>query len=604
VWDLSADENTLCYGDNLDVLRALRSECVDLIYLDPPFNSQRNYNLVFKDHTTAGPKRAFHDVWRWDDAAENAYRELTAPTFTGPSALPEIIRSLFRFFGPDRRDDMAYPAMMAVRLVELHRVLKSTGSLYLHCDPTASHYLRLILDAVFGGDRFQNEIIWKRTTAHSSAKKWAPVHDVLLYYTKSNTSVWNSPRTAYDPAYLDKYYKFDDGDGRLYWRDNLCAAGTRNGRSGVPWRGIDPAAKGMHWKYTVEKLDELDKDGRIYWPQRGTMPQYKRYREELKGKAVSDIWDDIDRINPVGSERIGFPTQKPLALLTRIIETSSNKGDVVLDPFCGCGTAIEAALTLERTWFGIDIADVAVDIIAKRLARVATNEKYRLVGFPSDVESAQRLARTNPHGFQWWVLTKIRARQVAPSRGGRRNRKGGDRGIDGELFVRDFDNDRLQRAIISVKAGANLNPSMLRDLIGTVATESADLGILVTMAPPTDGMRKVAREAGTIPSSLHADGCPKFQIITVAEIFAGKQPALPGRNVTEEAAPARHAVQPMLPGIAGVDPSAASRAGRVASKASSKQSTLAVMAPGSRRPTLRHEGTDVAERPRRQRAKK
>jgi site-specific DNA-methyltransferase (adenine-specific) len=211
-------------------------------------------------------------------------------------------------------DMLAYLTMMAPRLRELHRVLKPTGSLYLHCDPAASHYLKVILDAIFGGSNFRNEIVWKRTTAHSSAKKYAPVHDTLLYYVKTPSAVWNAPRTDYAQEYLDKYYRFDDGDGRLYWRNSLTAAGVRKGSSGLPWRGIDVAATGQHWKFTRERLDQLDAEGRIYWPPNGGFPQIKRYRDELKGKAVPDIWDDIDRINPVSSERLGYPTQKPEAL--------------------------------------------------------------------------------------------------------------------------------------------------------------------------------------------------------------------------------------------------------------------------------------------------
>lgn len=222
--------------------------------------------------------------------------------------------------------------------MELRRVLKATGSIYLHCDPTASHYLKVVMDAVFDPRRFRNEIIWKRTTAHSSAEKYAPVHDTILYYGRGDEPVWNKPRTGYDQAYLDKYYRFDDGDGRLYWRADLCAAGVRHGSSGKPWRGFSPTGKGMHWKFTVERLDELDREGRIYWPTGGTgWPQYKRYREELKGLSVSDLWDDIDRINPVGSERLGYPTQKPESLLERIVTASSNEGTRYLIRFADAG---------------------------------------------------------------------------------------------------------------------------------------------------------------------------------------------------------------------------------------------------------------------------
>jgi adenine specific DNA methylase Mod len=316
--------NTLYFGDNLQVLREhIADESVDLIYLDPPFDSKRDYNLLFKTPKAPKPRQdaqevrqeepeygyaeaqitAFEDTWHWGQHAEDEFREILQQPNTDVAELMRALRSFLK-----ENDMMAYLTAMCIRLLELHRVLKPTGSLYLHCDPTASHYLKVVLDGVFGPERFLSEVIWKRTTAHSGAKRFAPVHDTLLVYTKTSGFTWTDTRVEYEPEYLDKYYRFDDGDGRRYWRADLCAAGTRKGDSGKPWRGIDPGVKGMHWKYTVQRLDELDKEGRIYWPPNGTMPQYKRYLDELKGKAVGDIWDDVDRINPVGSERLGYPT--------------------------------------------------------------------------------------------------------------------------------------------------------------------------------------------------------------------------------------------------------------------------------------------------------
>lgn len=254
-------ENLLYYGDNLGVMkRHLKDESVDLVYLDPPFNSNQDYNVLFseQDGTRAEAQiRAFQDTWRWDSASAAAFDEVISRGGRPADAMVAFQKLL------GSSDMLAYLSMMAPRLIAMRRVLKLTGSIYLHCDPTASHYLKLLLDAIFGPENFRNEIIWKRTTAHSSAKKFAPVHDVILYYTKTSQFTWNSPRVDYEPEYLEKYYKFDDGDGRLYWRDNLCAAGTRNGSSGKPWRGIDPGAKGMHWKYKIETLDDLDKQGRM-----------------------------------------------------------------------------------------------------------------------------------------------------------------------------------------------------------------------------------------------------------------------------------------------------------------------------------------------------
>ncbi len=550
--------DTLYYGDNLDVLRQLRSESVDLIYLDPPFNSQRNYNLVFRDKSTAGLKQAFRDVWRWDDAAENAYNELIAPSFDGPPALREIAEALYRFFGPDRRDDMAYPAMMAIRLVEMHRVLKPTGSLYLHCDPTASHYLKLILDAIFGADRFLNEIVWQRSTAKNDPRRYGRCHDCLLFYSKTKDFTWNQEYTPFQEYSVLKNYTASDPDGRRYRLSDLTA-NKPGGDTDYEWHGKRPY-KGRHWAFSREKMDAMLAEGRIVFRRTG-MPVYKRYLDEMPGVPVSDVWTDIPVLASASPERIGYPTQKPVALLKRLIEASSNKGDVVLDPFCGCGTTIEACIKLSRTWIGIDIAHAAVDIIRDRLDRTCPEATYAEVGIPADWESAERLAKANKYAFQWWVVSKIRGRSIAhPKRG--KNRKGGDRGVDGEIIVREYDSDQTRRVIISVKGGSALNPGMVRDLIGTVANEKAHMGVLVTMYEPTDGMRKAAREAGTVPSPTDAGGLPRFQIITVADVFANKLPELPGRNVTQDSAPAHKPAQPTLPGIDDIDPPRSIRRGR------------------------------------------
>jgi DNA modification methylase len=317
-----------------------------------------------------------------------------------------------------------------VRAVELHRVLKPSGSLYFHCDSHASHYLKVMLDGIFGPENFRNEIIWKRTTAHSSAKKFAPIHDTVLCYGKSRSVTWNGARLPYEQEYLDKYYRFDDGDGRLYWRADVCAAGVRKGSSGLPWRGFDPATKGMHWKFTTERLDELDAEGRIYWPSGGTgWPQYKRYRDELKGKAVGDIWDDIDRINPKGAERVGYPTQKPEALLERIIEASSNPGDIVLDPFCGCGTTVSVASRLGRKWIGIDISPTAMRVIRRRLNRAHIYD-FRIDHLPETEEDLRKLEHFE---FQNWIIDVLHGKHSP--------RKTHDMGIDGYSF---FDLSPLQ----------------------------------------------------------------------------------------------------------------------------------------------------------------
>src|SRR5574341_1046397 len=302
---------------------------------------------------------AFEDTWHWGEQAEREYNEILHQSNTDVAELIRAFRSFLH-----ENDVMAYLVMMANRLLELRRVLKPTGSLYLHCDPTASHYLKIVLDAVFGKENFLNEIVWKRSHAHSSAKRYGPIHDVIFYYAKSDRYLWVDTRQAYEPEYIDKFFKFDDQDGRgRYWTGDLTGNGVRHGESGLSWRGFDPTGKGRHWMHPPNVLDRLDAERRIYWPKsKDAWPKLKRYLSEAKGVPLQDIFDDIYSLVTMGGakhERLGYPTQKPLALLERIIQASSNEGDVVLDPFCGCGTALHAAQKLNRQWIGIDITHLA-----------------------------------------------------------------------------------------------------------------------------------------------------------------------------------------------------------------------------------------------------
>jgi DNA modification methylase len=515
--------NWLYYGDNLDVLREhIPSRSVDLVYLDPPFNSSRSYNVIFGSQPgdgngAAAQIQAFDDTWHWTPVTEQQYQR-----YTLAGELPEQVADVLQAFRLllGENDAMAYLVNMAPRLVELHRVLKPTGSLYLHCDPTMSHYLKIMLDAVFGPDKLRSEIIWKRTSAHSSAKKWGPVHDVIFYYAKGVRAVWREPRGEYSGAYLDKYYRFDDGDGRLYWRADLCAAGTRNGSSGQPWRGFSPTPKGMHWKFATERLDELDADGRIYWPKGGSgWPQYKRYRDELRGVAIGDVWSDIDRINPRADERLGYQTQKPVALLERIIAASSNPGDVVLDPFCGCGTTVDAAQRLGRRWIGIDITFIAVDLIEKRLKdRFPGIASYETFGIPRDIAGAGALFRHSPFDFERWAVSRINARP--------NEKQVGDKGVDG---VARFYLDRKTngRVLVSVKGGKTVGPQFVRDLLGTVQTQKAQMGVLITMAEPTPGIMDAANHGGTYTWPVNGEVFPRVQVITVRDLLNGKMPEMP-----------------------------------------------------------------------------
>ena len=518
--------NKLYYGDNLDVLRRhIDDESVDLVYLDPPFNSNASYNVLFaeRDGTQAASQiKAFEDTWRWDQSAARACQEV----IEAGGKVSEAMQAFRTLLGDS--DMMAYLAMMAPRLVELRRVLKQTGSLYLHCDPTASHYLKLLLDAVFGPQHFLNEIIWKRTHAHGSSKRFGPVHDVVLLYARSGAYVWSNSRTAHDPAYLVKHFaNVDEGTGRSFEPITLTGSGVRHGDSGKPWRGIDPTNVGRHWAIpgkimvllklggaTVQdKLDALDAAGRIYWPEKeGGTPRLKWFVDELEGQPIQDVWTDISPISANAAERLGYPTQKPETLLSRIISASSNEGDLVLDPFCGCGTTIAAAQKLNRQWIGIDITSLAISLIRYRLADIfGIAAEYEVVGEPVSLPDASQLAHDDPYQFQWWALGLVGARPVE-------GKKGADKGIDGRIFFHEGDTSKTKQIILSVKAG-HVTVSHLRDLRGVLEREKAEIGVLLCTEEPTTPMRKECASSGfyASPWGKHA----RLQILTVEDLLTG-----------------------------------------------------------------------------------
>jgi DNA modification methylase len=537
----------LYYGDNLQILREhVADESVDLIYLDPPFNSKRDYNLLFKTpkgHESDAQITAFEDSWHWGGQAQDEFRELMKCRNTDVSQMMEALRA---FLGEN--DMMAYLTMMANRLLEMHRVLKPTGSLYLHCDPTASHYLKIVLDGVFGKSNYRSEIIWKRTSGHNSAKRWGPIHDTIFLYSKSEKYTWNRVFESYDEAYLDRFYRFEDEGGR-YRIGDLTGAGTRSGDSGSAWKGVDPTTKGRHWAVplrvlnellpdantatmsTQEKLDLLDNAALIYWPPKGSVPQFKRYLKVERGTAIQDIISDIQPIGAQAAERLGYPTQKPLALLERIIAASSNEGDVVLDPFCGCGTALDAAQKLNRNWIGIDITHLAVSLIEKRLKNrypeLGKKGAFSIEGVPQDFAGARDLAERDKHQFQLWACSLV---NVQPYRGGR---KGADQGIDGMGFI-EVGKAKTEKVLVSVKGGDNVGVSMIRDLKGTVEREKAAIGLFVTLTPPTKPMLTEAASAGHYESPHHG-AFPRIQILTIQGLLDGtERPRWPDLSYGEQ----------------------------------------------------------------------
>ena len=515
--------NTLYYGDNLKVLREyVPDESVDLIYLDPPFNSNASYNVLFREKTgedSPAQIKAFTDTWEWTMEAERTYAE---EIIRNPLASPSVkdMISAFRGYIGDNAM-MAYLVMMTPRLVELRRVLKSTGSIYLHCDPTASHYLKILMDTVFGAKNFRNEIVWKRSHAHSSAKRYGPIHDLLLFYSKNRTYSWSDQRRPYDDAYVERFFKFDDADGRgRYWTGDLTGPGTRNGETGKEWRGFNPTDKGRHWMNPPDVLDKLDAEKRIYWPKSVTAwPKLKRYLSEARGVPLQDIFDDVYALQTMGGakgERLGYPTQKPQALLERIIQASSNEGDVVLDPFCGCGTAIAAAENLNRRWLGIDVTHLAVALMKNRLKtafNLVPGKDYEVLGEPVDVGSARALALEDRYQFEFWAMSLLEARP-------REKKKGADRGIDGVLHFIDGPRRSAQKAIVQVKSGKVSSPH-IRDLKGTVEREKAALGLFITLEKPTRAMTTEAVNAGFYYSKVWQRNYPKIQIRTIREMLEG-----------------------------------------------------------------------------------
>lgn len=463
--------NTLYYGDNLDILKLhVADESVDLVYLDPPFKSNQDYNVLFREHDTAPASAqvmAFEDTWRWDEAASRAFHDTVATT---GGRVADALLALEKFLG--HSDMLSYLAMMAPRLVELRRVMKPTASIYLHCDPTASHYLKMLMDAVFGPVNYKTEIIWKRSSAHSDGKQGrrqhGRIHDVILFYVKTDKWQWSNVYTPHDEGYIHKMYRHVEQEtGRRYRLDNLAGpGGAAKGNPSYEVMGVT-----RYWRYSKEHMQQLIEAGRVIQTKPGNVPAYKRYLDEMPGVPLQDIWTDIPPIGASAAERLGYPTQKPVALLERILNSSSAEGDTILDPFCGSGTTIAAAQKLKRKWIGIDITHLAVALIQHRLRdtfNITRKADYQVIGEPISLPDATELAQTDPYQFQWWALGLVQARPVE-------QKKGADKGIDGRLFFQDEQKGSVKQIIFSVKAGKT-GPDHVRDLRGVIDRESAAIG--------------------------------------------------------------------------------------------------------------------------------
>lgn len=482
--------NSLHFGDNLTVLRTpglVKDESVDLIYLDPPFNSNANYSVIFADKAgsmSEAQAEAFKDTWSWGPTAAKAYDDL----MNMRNELSILMEALRKWHGTNGM--LAYLSMMAVRLVELYRVLKPTGSLYLHCDPTASHYLKIIMDAIFGSKNYRNEVIWDYSFRLMDLPRFFNrKHDVILFYAKSDEAFFKMPKTEWTREDLQKSRKqkihIDDAGDEWIWM---------------------PGGRGNS-KSKLRRVEEII----------------------ASGKAISDVWP-IPIISSSSRERVGYPTQKPLALLERIIQASSKEGAVILDPFCGCGTTIEAAERLNRKWVGIDITHYAVTVIQTRLEKRRPDAKFSIFGRPTDLSGAYDLAERDKYQFQWWAAWKLGAQTYE-------SKKGGDKGIDGNIYFANGPYG-LGRIIISVKGGNNTGPAMVRELAGTVDREGAEMGVLVTLNSPTRGMMADAANYGFVSKTPHGR-LPKIQIITAEDLVDGRFPNMPPLPVPESASHVR-----------------------------------------------------------------
>ena len=517
--------NTLYYGDNLPILREyISSESIDLVYLDPPFNSNRSFNVLYRHESgrdSEAQVQAFDDTWHWNQHTEATYEELVTH---GRPEISSMLAATRQFIGENQM--MAYLVMMAARLVELHRVLKPTGSLYLHCDPTASHYLKIVLDTIFGPKNMRAEIIWKRSAAHNDAKQGAKqpgrIHDVILFYSKDDDNwIWNQVYLEYAQEYVDTNYRYiDEQTGRRFKSTDLTAA-KPGGDTLYEWKGRRPPP-GRYWAFSKENMQKFEEAGLIHYTSTGT-PRLKQYLDEMPGVSLQDIWTDIPPINAHAAERLGYPTQKPVALLERIIQASSNPGDVVLDPFCGCGTTIAAAQKLGRIWIGIDVTTLAINLQKNRLKTafgIESPHDYEVVGEPVDLAGARQLAQEDRYQFQWWAASLIQARALGSGPDDKKGKKGADRGIDGEIVFFDDNTGKPKKVIVQVKSG-KVSSATIRDLRGVIEREKAAIGVLITLEEPSHPMITEAAATGFYSTSW--GNFPRLQILTIDGLLHREQ---------------------------------------------------------------------------------
>ena len=511
--------NTLYLGDCLNVLRDnIPDESVDLVYIDPPFNSKRDYNIFFDDKEIQTQRIAFEDTWTLKNIQDSLAELHTLKT--------DDVYYLLLTYQKVAPHAFPYLTMMSLRILELHRVLKPIGSFYLHCDPTMSHYLKTVCDLIFEEKNFRNEISWRRSQPKShTTSNFAKCRDVILRYSKTENTIFNKVHGDYDQEYVEKFYKYTDEDGRKYQLGDLTNPNKNRPNLTYEFLGITRV-----WRWTKERMLKAYKEGKIVQGKDGAVPRIKRYLDEMSGQIITDDWDDIEHLHGSHSETLGYPTQKPKALLERIIQASSNEGDTVLDGFCGCGTTIDAAEGLHRNWIGIDISPIAISLIKRRLKDTYAEglNKFEVRGTPADEQSAKELWKQNPFAFQDWWLTEF---EVFSTTFGT---KGADKGVDGlAQYLKDPKSQEVIRAAFQVKGG-HIESKDIDALLGAIEKHKCEIGVFLTIEEPTKPMLDTVAGSGFV--EIPGYKIPKLQILTLKDYFRNKLPKLPPVNITFKAA--------------------------------------------------------------------
>jgi len=533
---------TLYFGDNLEILRKkIEDESFDLVYLDPPFNSNRNYNVLFKEGMQDSPAqiKAFGDSWHWTRESKETFDYLVTKT---NEDISNLMLAMEKIVG--HNDMLAYLAMMTVRLIELHRVLKKTGSIYLHCDPTASHYLKIVLDLIFGKKNFRNEIVWKRTFAHNDPRRFGRNDDRILFYTKTDNYLFNTVLIEYDESYIKDFFRSKDKNGSY---QAVILTGPNVNSNDPTWKNYNPSQSKRSWSIpkrivnklvgeekakkmsATERLDLLYEKGYIIFSKNG-IPRFKQYLHEMKGAPAQEVWADINPISAQAKERLGYPTQKPEALLERILKASSKEGDWILDPFCGCGTTVAVSEKLKRNWVGIDITTLAINLIKYRIKNQfgLGNKQIFVDGLPTDLAGAKELFKKDPFEFEYWASDLVNA--IPPHGKSKDNMRGADKGVDGIINILKNivnGNKEYSRVIVQIKGG-KVQRNQIATLKGDVDREKAEAGIFITLEKPTKPMKSEAVDAGNFITPLtNKVEFPKIQILTIEELLRGKKPELP-----------------------------------------------------------------------------